>query len=113
MTASPPWRRWPEPGLYPIQDGSLRPGPRLPRCSDYDAPDLRAAFCSRAGRASALRRLLLSHNPTTCIELAVMTSRSLTFHRHTPPTPQHHDLRWALAYLIALAAILVFLTTSQ
>ncbi|SKZ91464.1 Uncharacterised protein [Mycobacteroides abscessus subsp. abscessus] len=56
---------------------------------------------------------MLSHNPTTCIELAVMTSRSLTFHRHTPPTPQHHDLRWALAYLIALAAILVFLTTSQ
>lgn len=67
-----------------------------------------------SGRASALRRLLLSHNPnpTTWIELAVMTSRSLTFHRYTPPTP-HHDLRWALAYLITLAAILVFLTTSQ
>ncbi|WP_275406156.1 hypothetical protein [Gordonia sp. JH63] len=41
-----------------------------------------------------------------------MTSRSLTFHRYTPPTP-HHDLRWALAYLITPAAILVFLTTSQ
>ena len=57
--------------------------------------------------------LVVPHpHPTTWIELAVMTSRSLTFHRYTPPTP-HHDLRWALAYLITLAAILVFLTTLQ
>ncbi len=81
-----------------------------PNAQRHD-PRPQGAFCSRAGRALALRRLLLSHN-ANLIELAVMTSRSLTFHRYTPPTP-HHDLRWALAYLITLAAILVFLTTSQ